>query len=200
MPGLTAEATAQEYKRAEEDLYQEMVNRAQRQISGVQGGKDVHVRDILPDEDLESGADNGWNGTDHVWLQSGLSADANNETYEIDPDAKADGKLIGFYAIEAQQADPNTTELTFEDGTGSQFERLMFQEAHGNGNATEVVALMRNPIIIDEGMRAVIQQWADNAADDELIFHGLVVEKAGTTLGTRSQGESAPTGTARQVA
>lgn len=200
MPGLFAEATPSDYRDAEERLVREVAKRAQQQISGVNGEGDVHVRDVLPNEDFGSGGDNSWNGTNRVWLQGGLSVDTLNETYTIDSDGDAEGKIIAIYAVEAQSSDPNTTEIAFEDGTGSRFERLAFQEAHATGNAEHVAALLRNPIIFNEGKDGIISQWSDaDAVDDELIFHGVVAEKAGTTLGTRSQGESAPTNAARHT-
>lgn len=195
MPGLQAEATESDFRQTEQKVAREVEQRVINQVSGANSSGDVHVRDLLPSEDLESGADNTWNGTNRVWSQAGGSADALNEMYTIDSDAKAEGKVIGFYAVQAQVADPNTTEIQFEDGTGSIFERLMFQEAHNNQD--QVLALMRNPIIYNEGKDGVIKQWLDAAATDELILHGVVGEKAGTTLGTRSQTESTPMGTAR---
>lgn len=195
MPGLQAEATESDFRQREQQVAREVEQRVINQVSGANSSDDVHVRDLLPNEDLQSGSDNNWNGTNRVWLQGGGSADQLNEMYTINSDNKAEGKVIGIYAIQAQTGDPNTTEVQLEDGTGSIFERLMFQEAHNN--QTEVSALMRNPVIYNEGKDGVIQQWLDNAADDELILHGVVGEKAGTTLGTRSQTESSPSGVAR---
>jgi len=165
-------------------------------VAGVSSREDVHVRDILPDEDLQTGSDNGWNGSDRVWSQGGLSADTLNEIYTINSDNKAEGKVIAFYAVQAQVADPATTELQFEDGTGSIFERVMFQEAHQNQD--QVLALFRNPILYDEGKDGVIQAWADAASSDELILHGVVGEDAGTTLGVRAQKEHTPTNAGRR--
>jgi len=199
MPGLFSEATPSDYKQQEQNVVSEVVRRAQEQISGVNTQSDVHVRDILPSEDLGSGADNGWGGDTRVWLQGGLSVDTLNETYTIESDGDMEGKVLAIYAIEAQQPDPATTEITFEDGTGSRFERLAFQESHATGNAQYVSALLRNPIIFNEGKDGKIAQWADaDVVDDELILHGVVAEKAGTTLGTRSQSESSAAGVARQ--
>jgi len=195
MPGLMAEATEDDFRSRENEVAQEVQRRVLQQVSGAQSADDVHIRDILPNEDLQAGSANGWNGTNRVWLQSTGAADTLNEMYTINSDNKAEGKVIAFYGVQAQVADPNTTEIQFEDGTGSIFERVMFQEAHNN--ADQVKALFRNPIIYNEGKDGVIQQWLDAAADDELILHGVVGEKAGTTLGTRSRSESAPAGVAR---
>lgn len=197
MPGLITTAEKADVQSAEENVVQEVRNRAKRQISGVNGNSDVHVRDILPDEDLESGADNGWSGDTREWLQGGLSVDTLNETYTIDSGNDMEGKVVGIMALSSFASSPITTEITFEDGTGSTFERLQFQEAltYDDGE----YALLRNPIVIDEGKDAVINQYSDtDASDDNLIFHGVIAEKAGTTLGTRS-GESAPAGTSRQI-
>lgn len=210
MPGLHAHASAGDFKQAEQNLAETLTERAINQLQGVNGPDDVHLRDILPDEDLEAGDDqvNGWNGTDRVWLQGDMSSAGLMQSYQIDPNAKADGKVMGFYAISAEDADPATTEVEFRDGTGSTFERVAFQEAHQNQK--RVRALMRNPIIFNSDHAGEIYQDSDDTSTsqdtsglpgdfrgDAVIFHGFVAEKAGTTLGTRAHTEAAPMGTAR---
>lgn len=196
MPGLLTEATVEDIKQAEERLVNELRRRAKRDLSGVSSDEDVHIRDVLPNVDLQSGDDNGWNGTDREWVQSGLSAGSLEEVYTIDASDRMEGKVFGVFAISFASADPLTTEIVFEDGTGSRFERLMVQEAQ---TMTEgFYALLRNPIIFNEGKDAVVYQWPNSAGQDRVIYHGAIAEKAGTELGTRSQGEQAATGTARQ--
>lgn len=199
MPGLLTEADRTDIIQAEEDLVAEVQNRAKAQIEGVNTNADVHVRDILPSEDLDNdqGSNvNTWTNTNREWIQSGLSADTLNQVYEIDASNRADEKVIGIFALSSTAADPITTEIDFEDGTGSRFERLMFQE---NQTFTEGdLALLRNPIVFNEGKDAIIYQWTNDSGSDQVIYHGAVAEKAGTTLGTRSQNESAPTGVARR--
>lgn len=199
MPGLLTTAEPSDLMDAEERLVRELRRRAKQQIEGVNSDGDVHVRDILPDEDLDQDDANNvntWNGTNREWVQSGLTADQLNQVYEIDSDNNADKKLIGIFAVSSVATDVITNEIVFEDGTGSRFERLQFQEAQ-TVNEGEY-ALMRNPIIFNEGKDATIFQWAEQDGTDRLIYHGAVAEKAGTTLGTRSQTENSPTGVSRR--
>lgn len=218
MPGLFAHRSASDYKQAEQNLARELEQRAINQIEGVNSPDDMHLRDILPSEDLEPGADqsgDGWVSAvdDHrVWLQGDMSQADLMHAYNINASGRAEGKVIGVYAISAQADDPATTEVEFRDGTGSIYERVAFQEAHHRGtDVVPVQALMRNPVIFNEGHDGEIHQFSDdesttqaagNAADfrgDELAYHGFVAEKAGTTLGTRSQTESTPSGVSRQT-
>lgn len=196
MPGLVTTAEQSDIQQAENRIVQELRNRAQQQLSGVNSPGEVHVRDIIPSEDLQSGGDNGWGGNNRVWLQGGLVADTLNEIYEINSNDRMEGKILGIFAVSSAIGSPATTEIVFEDGTGSRFERLVFQEAQTISDGE--YALMRNPVVFNEGKDGVIDAWADTGQDDEIIFHGAVAEKAGTTLGTRSQSEPAASGTARR--
>lgn len=198
MPGVLTEADKNDLKAAEDSMVSELQKRAQQQISGVNAPGDVHIRDILPNEDFDAddgSNNNGWS-SNREWLQSTLSADTLNQVYEIDSTNRAEEKIIGIFAISTVSADPITTEIVFEDGTGGRFERLMFQEAMTFTEGD--YALMRNPVIFNEGKDSVIFQWTNDSGADRLIYHGAVAEKAGKTLGTRSQQETAPQGTARQ--
>lgn len=200
MPGLLTEARKQDLQQAEEQLVSELESRAQRQLKGVNGPDDVHVRDILPNEDLDAddaNNDNGWNEDTREWIQSGLTADQLNQVYELDSTDRAEDKVVGIFAVSSIAADPITSEIVIEDGTGSRFERLMFQEAETFADGD--IALFRNPIVFNEGKDAVVYQYPYQDGDEKLVYHGAVAEKAGTTLGTRSQSESAPTGTARNI-
>jgi len=210
MPGLQAAADESDWKDAEDTAVQAAQKAAMKELSGVQGANDLHVRDILPDEDLEAGGDQtnlGWNGSNRVWLQGDMSSADLMNSYSIDAEAKAEGKVIAFYGVSAQQADPATTEIEFRDGTGNRFERLMFQESHQNEEQPQ--ALLRNPVVYHEGHDGEIYQYSDDDSTtaavglntdfvgDELVLHGVVAEQAGTTLGVRSGSESTPSGVAR---
>lgn len=199
MPGLVTTADVSDLQQAEERLVSELRQRAKQQIEGVSTDGDVHVRDILPPEDLDqddTNNTNGWNGTDREWVQSGLTADQLEQVYEIDSANNAEGKIVGIFAVSTTATNPITNEIVFEDGTGARFERLMFQEAQ---TITEgEYALMRNPIIFNQGKDAVIFQETDTDGTAQVVYHGAVAEQAGTTLGTRSQTENAPSGVARQ--
>lgn len=202
MPGLLTVAEDSDLKAAEQRLVSELRSRAKRQIEGVNSDGDVHVRDILPDQDLQSGGGNGWNGSDRDWVQSSLSATTLNEAYTLDSTDRAENKVIGFFAISSIASDIITNEVELEDGTGSTFERLQFEEAQTFSNGE--YALLRNPVIFNEGKDGKIYIYPESAGTEQLVLHGAVAEKAGTTLGIRSQQEGSPpgrgnpTGTARR--
>lgn len=200
MPGLLTEADKDDLREAEDDLVRELRQRAQQQLEGVNNPNEVHVRDILPNEDLDNDDTNNvntWTNTNREWVQSGLTADQLEQVYEIDASNRADNKVIGIYAISSAATSPITTEIVFEDGTGSRFERLMFQEAETFTEGD--IALMRNPIVFNEGKDGIIHLWPNDSGTERLILHGLVAEKAGTTLGTRSQTDTgSATGVARR--
>lgn len=189
MPGLYTVAELSDIKAAENRLVSELRQRAKRQIEGVNSDGDVHVRDILPDEDLESGADNGWNGTDRDWAQDGLTALTLNEIYTLDSRAKMENKIMGIFAVSSIASDIITNEIVMEDGTGSTFERLQFEEAQTISSGE--YALLRNPIIFNEGKDGVLYAYPSVAGSEQLVFHGAIAEKTGTTLGTRSEQEGA---------
>lgn len=198
MPGLMTTADKDDIQQAERRTVQELRQRASRQISGVDSPNDAHVRDILPNEDLDvddADNDNGWNGSNREWLQAGMTADQLNQVYEIDSSGQAEDKVFGIFAVSSIAADVITSEIVFEDGTGSRFERLMFDEAQTLSEGE--YALFRNPIIFNEGKDGYVYQWAKNAGDERLVYHGAVAEKPGTTLGVRAQTENAASNTVR---
>lgn len=195
MPGVQTFPTQSEIDNQEQSLKQELVNRAPNQISEIQNESDVHIRDILPEADLDqdhTDNDNGWNGTDRQWIQSGLTADQLEQVYEIDPNNKAENKLIGFMAFSNINGTPLTSEIVFRDGTGSVFERAQVQEVFTRGENT--IALMEQPIIVNASESIFIDQWPTGAGDDQVVYHGAVAEKVGNTLGERQpqQGAAVP--------
>jgi len=121
--GVFVAAQPADINNAERAARQLVEQIAVQNISDISTAEDAHVRQILPNEDLESGDDNGYNGTDRVFEQTGLSADTVNEVYEIDSDLKADDKVVAIFAVTNVSADPKTTELVFESGTGGIIER-----------------------------------------------------------------------------
>lgn len=201
MPGLHAEADVTDYDDAESAAVDEAIRRAINQLEGVNSEADLHIRDILPSEDLDAGDDQttrGWGGTNRVWLQGDMSSAGLMHTYTLDSSSNADGKIIVIYAISTAEQDPATTEVLFKEHTGGEVERVMFQEAHDQSGADKVQALMRNPIVNDTDHTLEIHQDSDDTSttaassgldedfvSDEIIFHGVVAEPAGITLGAR---------------
>lgn len=190
MPGVQTYPTVAEIDQAEATLKDELQNRAVNQISEIQNDDSIHVRDILPEADLNVGADNGWNGTDREWTQTGLAGSAVEEVYSVEPNNRAENKVIGIYAFSNVAASPLTSEIIFEDGTGSVFERAQVEEVFARTDDT--VAVMEEPIILNATDTATISQWATSAGDDEVVYHGAVAEKKGNTLGERQTQQGTP--------
>jgi uncharacterized membrane protein len=156
-------------------------------ISDVGDDEDVHVRQILPNEDLQSGDDNGYNGTDRVFEQTGLAADTVNETYEVDSDLKADDKVVAIFGVTNVAADPKTTELVFESGTGGIIER---QNIQGLLTDPEDTLLFTDPLVFGATQDGVINQYTESAGDDGVVFHGVVAEPTGKTISESNRFES----------
>ena len=184
MPGVKSSPPQREIDRYEQELKRHISQMAVKQFSEVSGTDGIHVRDILPEEDFQSGADNAWDGNTRYWAQNGLDAGARNEVYEIDSDDRADRKLIGIFALSHVQNATISSEVGFDDGTGTRFERVNVQEVLNRDD--DPVALLKQPIIFNATQEGSIYQWATEAGDDQIVYHGAVAEKAGRTLGERA--------------
>lgn len=138
----------------------------------------VVVRQLLPAEDLVSGADNDWDGEDERFVQTGLSA-GENTVYEIDSKEKAEGKVVVFFAVTNRSADPLTSQIQFSTGTGGRFEQLQIE---GLLTDEEDTLLQINPIIYGGSENGDVSLYSTDAGDDEVIFHGFVAESIDETL------------------
>lgn len=200
MPGVQTFPAQNEIDNQEARLKAELAERAVSQISEIGTENDVHIRDILPEADFDqddADNDNGWNGQDREWIQSGLTADQLNQVYEIDPNNKAENKLVGIIAFSNIQGTPLSSEIVFRDGTGSVFERAQVQEVFNR--AEDTIALLNEPIIVNATERVQIDQWPTAGGDDKVVYHGAVAEKMGNTLGERSPAQgTAVTGRSTQ--
>jgi len=185
--GVFVAAQPADINNAERAARQLVEQIAVQNISDISTPEDAHVRQILPNEDLESGADNGYNGTDRVFEQSGLSADTVNEVYEIDSDLKADDKVVAIFAVTNVSADPKTTELVFESGTGGIIER---QNIQGLLTDPEDTLLFADPLVLGATQDGVINQYAESAGDDGVVYHGVVAEPTGKTISESNRFES----------
>ena len=186
MPGVYIAPSQSQIHQEEQRLRSNLADRATRQIADIETRDDVHVRDILPEEDLDVDDNsnvNGWNGTDREWLQAGLTADQLEQVYEIDSGNNADNKIIGIVAVSNISNDPSTSEIVFEAGTGGRFERLQMQ-----GIETETTgefALLTDPVIFNAEEDGVIYQWPTTGGDDNVVYHGAVAESKENTLARR---------------
>lgn len=207
MPGLQVSPTTKQINQAERELRNELRKRAVQDLAEASGPNDIHVRDILPNEDLDQDdADNdnsAWDGNTREWLQGGYDAgaDALNQVYEIDSDGGADGVLLGFFAVSIATSDPHVSESVFEAGTGGVFERLQLQEIQASTDGD--IGLMTDPIIFGSDQDGIIQHWPLNTNDSVVIYHGAAAELTDSVLAERSgrsQSQSQQAASARQVA
>lgn len=150
---------------------------AVQNVSDIDNLSEVAIRDLIPQLDLESGADNS--ALENRWLQDTLTADALNETYTIDHDARAQDKVIVVFAISNVAASPATTEVRVENNQGGVFEILQVQ---GLLTDEEVLGLLNDPIISATSNQNFAFEQFVTATSDELVFHGKVAEEAGTEI------------------
>lgn len=177
--GILIDPTPAQINRVEENVRQLLQTLAIRQLEGVDGVDDVDVRDLIPSEDLDSGADNGWTTGTREWTQTTLTADAFNETYTIDADTGlAENKVVALIVVSNNAASPTTTEVRFDTGTGGTFERLQIE---GLLTDEEVLGLIADPIVNLPDQVTVINQYVTGTSD-ALVLSGAVAEKTSTTL------------------
>lgn len=177
--GLLTAQTPQDLAAFESAVRKTVEQMALSGIADVETVQDVHTRNILPSEDLESGADNGWNGDDREFVQDGLSADQMNEVYDLNSNGRLDEKVLGIFGVTSLAANPVTTQIQFESGTGGIFERLQVEGVYTEENVTGILA---NPVIFGATQDGVISQWAKAAGDDQLVYHAVIAETEGETL------------------
>lgn len=176
--GLLPAQTPQDLARMEQQVRQTVERMAAQNLPDANSQQDIFIRNLLPSEDLESGADNGWNGDDQQFVQSGLSSGM-NETYDINSNGRLDEKILGIVGITSLAANPVTTQIEFESGTGGVFERLQIEGIYTEENVT---GLLANPIIFGATQDGLIKQYAKESGDDSLVFHAAIAETEGETL------------------
>lgn len=152
---------------------------AVQNISDIGSLSDVVVRDLVPELDLNSGADNGWTN-ENEWDQTGLTPDALNETYSLEHDDRAEDKVIAIFALSNVATSPSTTEVQFNNAQGGVFDILQTQ---GFLTDEEVLGLLNDPIISATSQRDLTIEQYVTSATDKLVFHGKVAEETGTTMG-----------------
>lgn len=146
-------------------------------VSDISSLSEVTVRDLVPQLDLQSGADNS--ALENRWLQDTLTADALNQTYTIDHDQRAQDKVIAIFAVSNVAASPATTEVRVENNQGGVFEIL---QVEGLLTDEEVIGLLNDPIVsATSNQNYNIEQFV-TATSDQLVLHGKVAEEAGTEI------------------
>lgn len=145
--------------------------------SEVNGPQDVHVRDLNPGLDFESGSDNTDAVDDSQFIQSGLTS-GDNVVYDIDSDAKMDNKMMVIVALTIRGTQ-DLVEVRFRTSPGGVFERVMVQGGYTDEEAT---VLLQNPIYYGLGDDGSILHEMAAGGDSEVIYHGFVAEKSGSEL------------------
>lgn len=176
--GVLVDHTTTDMATMERQVREGLLSLAVENISDINSRGDAVVRDVLPDQDLDSGTDNNWNGDDNEWTQDGLATDQFNETYALDSDGRLDGKIIAFYAVSNLDSTPSTTELQFLTNTGGTFERL---QVEGLLVDEETTGMLADPVIFGATQDGAIEQYVTQT-DDQVVLHGAVVEPEGSTL------------------
>ena len=179
--GVRAANTVADIAAGESQAREVAASRAVQTIADIGSQNEVHVRQILPAEDLNSGGDNGWDGEERRFIQSGLTEDEVNETYELDSDNQLEEKVVVIFAITNRADDPATTQIEFQSGTGGIFERL---QVEGKLTDEQDTLLLADPVVFGATEDGTVTQYVvgDAEVDDEVIFHGVVAEQAGRTL------------------
>lgn len=191
MAGIFTELRKRDLADAEDRLREEVYDRFIDAHSDADEAEDVVVRDILPAQDLEPGADNDWDGEDREWVQdfSDGTADDYNEAYVIDSDENAESKIIGILVVRQQSGTPITKQIRVRDGSdGSQGVRdiLQVQGLISNEDATGVVTEM---LIFGYNDSGIIEFYIDDTGTENIVFEGAVAESTGNTLSNASNYE-----------
>jgi hypothetical protein len=176
--GILPASTPQDLMMMEKRVRETLEQMAARSLPDAEGISDIFVRNILPSEDLESGGDNGWNGDDQQFIQSGLTSGV-NEVYDFNSNGRLDEKLLGIVGITSLAANPVTTQIEFESGTGGVFERLQIEGIYSEENVTGILA---NPVILGATQDGLVKQYATESGDDQLVYHAVIAETEGETL------------------
>ena len=178
--GVFAAATTADIQSAEVRARNTLEQKAV-QSSGIEASSPsgVTVRQLLPALDLESGDENGWNGDDRQFVQTGLTGPGENEVYGVDSDAKADQKMIAIFAVTNRSADPKTTQILFDTTTGGRFEQA---NVEGLFTDPEDTVLFSDPIVFGATQSGSINQYATEDGDDQVIYHGVVAEAEAESL------------------
>lgn len=155
------------------------------------------VRDILPAEDLNSGAESTWSEDENRWVQAPDTADGATaesgtyEVYEIDSDTgRADDRTLAVYGFEIIEGGQYVDTILFRGSDGQVFERAKVEGLDETGDTqVDRQKVLRSPIGFGAQDNATIEfEVNDYTANDDTIrvkLLGVAAEKSGRTLGDR---------------
>ena len=155
------------------------------------------VRDILPAEDLNSGAESTWSEDENRWVQAPDTADGATaesgtyEVYEIDSDTgRADDRTLAVYGFEIIEGGQYVDTILFRGSDGQVFERAKVEGLDETGDTqVDRQKVLRSPIGFGAQDHATIEfEVNDYTANDDTIrvkLLGVAAEKSGRTLGDR---------------
>jgi hypothetical protein len=155
------------------------------------------VRDILPAEDLNSGAESTWSEDENRWVQAPDTADGaaaesgTYEVYEIDSDTgRADDRTLAVYGFEIIEGGQYVDTILFRGSDGQVFERAKVEGLDETGDTqVDRQKVLRSPIGFGAQDNATIEfEVNDYTANDDTIrvkLLGVAAEKSGRTLGDR---------------
>lgn len=156
------------------------------------------VRDILPDTDLNAGADTQWSEDENRWLQTPVSDSTDTaesgtyEIYEIDSDTgRADDRTLAVYGFEVISGGQYVDTILFRGSDGQVFERAKVEGLDESGDTmVDRQKVLRSPIGFGAQDNATIEFEVsdyDADADDPIRVKllGVAAEKTGRTLGDR---------------
>lgn len=190
MSGILTDVTEDRWMEREKSLAEKVGRLALNSSSiDIDGVENLVVRDILPQQDFNGGADNGatYDGTgDELWTQDLASSGSNNaynEAYQVDSNDLAEDKIIGIMGISVLHSDLQTRQLRFSLGQGGNqgVKREVNIEPLETDNAGR--AMFLTDLIFDAKEHGVFEHYQEQAADGErIVYHGYTAEPVGETL------------------
>jgi hypothetical protein len=175
------------YERTARDTVADMLVAADQSITSKQS---VHARPIIPQWDLDAGADSGWNGTDAIWTQNSsgaTSAGDEVEVYNLDSDNGLDGKtaiIFGFRHLGGGSVTDDVSQVAIRNTTGGTIEQYDLSQLDVAAEE-DYRALIENPIRLDLNKSAdvvFIAQSDLSSNDPELQLMGAVADDEGEDL------------------
>lgn len=176
--GVQQDATIQDRIQAQQKSREVVASLAADDLSETTMSE-VVVRNLMPWEDFESGADNGWNGTDAEHSQGGLSS-GYNEVYSVDSDENAENKAMVIYGVSDLAGDTDVTEVRVTTPTGATIARI---DLSGINLDDDGFALFDDALALKVDENVDIEFYStEDTNDEELKLEGAVAEKVGETV------------------
>lgn len=152
------------------------------------------VRDVIPEIDLDTGADTSWDGEAAGWdVSPDTDGPGTYEVFEVDSDTgKAERRVTTFYGFEAVEGAEYVEQINFLGSDGQVFERAKVTGLDETGDtAVDRQKTLRSPIsfdVQDNGTIELVVNEDYTETDDtiKLKFLGVTAEKTGRRVGTRT--------------